>query len=86
MEALEDFTGGLAEYYDLRGKQPADLPKILKKSFGRQTLMACSISADPNIVEAEQPNGLIRGHAYSITDVRSVWEPTQLALNSRDKK
>ncbi|KAL5965764.1 Calpain-A [Taenia solium] len=72
IEALEDFTGGLAEYYDLRGKQPADLFKILTKCYARQTLMASSISPDPNVLEAQQPNGLIRGHAYSITKVAQV--------------
>uniref|UniRef100_A0A5K3EHA2 Calpain catalytic domain-containing protein n=1 Tax=Mesocestoides corti TaxID=53468 RepID=A0A5K3EHA2_MESCO len=72
VEALEDFTGGLAEFYDLRGKQPADLSKILTKSYARRTLMACSIGADPNVVEAELPNGLIRGHAYSITKIANV--------------
>ena len=28
--------------------------------------------ADPNSVEAELPNGLIMGHAYSVTDVKLV--------------
>ncbi|VDO04459.1 unnamed protein product [Rodentolepis nana] len=72
IEALEDFTGGLAEFYDLRGKEPKDFSKILAKSFARQTLMSCSISADPQVVEARQPNGLIKGHAYSITSVAEV--------------
>jgi calpain len=27
---------------------------------------------DPNIVEAEMPNGLIKGHAYSVTKVCHV--------------
>ncbi|KAM3185356.1 hypothetical protein ACTXT7_006534 [Hymenolepis weldensis] len=72
IEALEDFTGGLAEYYDLRGKEPKDFSKILSKSYARQTLMSCSISADPRVVEARQPNGLIKGHAYSITRIAEV--------------
>merc|ERR1712002_663386 len=35
-------------------------------------LMGCSIDADPNELEAKLDNGLIMGHAYSITDVRKV--------------
>lgn len=72
IEALEDFTGGLGESYDLRGKEPKDFSKILSKCFARQTLMSCSISADPQVVEARQSNGLIKGHAYSITSVAEV--------------
>ncbi|VDN09837.1 unnamed protein product, partial [Dibothriocephalus latus] len=72
VEALEDFTGGLAEFYDLRGKQPADLEQILHHCYTRKSLMACSINADPNVVEARQSNGLIRGHAYSITKIADV--------------
>nr|CDS34356.1 calpain A [Hymenolepis microstoma] len=72
IEALEDFTGGLGENYDLRGKEPKDFSKILAKCFTRQTLMSCSINADPHVLEARQPNGLIKGHAYSITSVAEV--------------
>ncbi|KAF8561011.1 hypothetical protein P879_03251 [Paragonimus westermani] len=71
-EALEDFTGGIAEMFELRDKCPPDLLKIMLKSQERCSLMACSIQADPNRVEAELPNGLIMGHAYSVTSVKVV--------------
>ena len=29
--------------------------------------MGCSIEPDPNVVEARMDEGLVRGHAYSIT-------------------
>ena len=35
-------------------------------------MMGCSIDADPNVFEKKMDNGLIAGHAYSITDVRKV--------------
>lgn len=35
-------------------------------------MMGCSIEPDPNVLEAETPEGLIRGHAYSITKVKFV--------------
>lgn len=34
--------------------------------------MGCSLDADPNVTEAQLDNGLIRGHAYSITRVKYV--------------
>lgn len=34
--------------------------------------MGCSIEADPNVWEARLPNGLVKGHAYSITGMRIV--------------
>ncbi|XP_077996689.1 calpain-1 catalytic subunit-like isoform X2 [Glandiceps talaboti] len=72
VEAMEDFTGGVAELYDLRGKQPKNLFSVMKTAMGRQSLLGCSINAHPNQVEAKQSNGLIMGHAYSITGVRKV--------------
>nr|XP_042907830.1 calpain-A isoform X5 [Parasteatoda tepidariorum] len=70
-EAMEDFTGGVTEVYEL-SKAPPNFYKILHKAFDRWSLLSCSIEPDPNIVEAEMPNGLIRGHAYSITKVKLV--------------
>lgn len=70
-EAMEDFTGGVTELYEMN-KAPPNLFSILLKAFQRWSLMSCSIEPDPNIVEMELPNGLIRGHAYSITKVKLV--------------
>uniref|UniRef100_A0A914VHK1 Cytosolic ca2+-dependent cysteine protease calpain n=1 Tax=Plectus sambesii TaxID=2011161 RepID=A0A914VHK1_9BILA len=70
-EAMEDFTGGLCEMFELRNP-PKDLFPIMLKANERQSLMGCSLEADPNIFEARQSNGLVRGHAYSITDVKLV--------------
>ncbi|XP_034130156.1 calpain-A isoform X2 [Drosophila guanche] len=67
-EALEDFTGGVSEWYDLK-EAPGNLFAILQKAADRNSMMGCSIEPDPNVLEAETPQGLIRGHAYSITKV-----------------
>ncbi|XP_037087071.1 calpain-B-like isoform X2 [Pollicipes pollicipes] len=67
-EAMEDFSGGVTEMYDI-DKAPDNLFQILQKADERKSLMGCSIEPDPNVLEAELPNGLIRGHAYSITKV-----------------
>lgn len=65
-EAMEDFTGGVTEMYELN-EAPSNLFHILEKGFERNSMMGCSIEPDPNVTEAETPQGLIRGHAYSIT-------------------
>ncbi|XP_031840305.1 calpain A isoform X4 [Nomia melanderi] len=70
-EAMEDFTGGVTEMYQM-DDTPPNLYSILLKAYERSSLMGCSIEPDPNVLEAETPQGLIRGHAYSITRVKYV--------------
>ena len=71
-EALEDFTGGVTEFFDLKKDVPKNLFDMMLKSFNRCSLMGCSIEADPRQTEARLANGLVMGHAYSITDVKMV--------------
>lgn len=71
-EAMEDFTGGLTEVMDLGEKAPANLFSIALTLQTRSSLMACSLDDPDGAIEAEGPMGLITGHAYSITDVRTV--------------
>ncbi|THD23657.1 Calpain-2 catalytic subunit [Fasciola hepatica] len=68
-EAMEDFTGGLTELVDLGLKTPENLFTMMERAHSRASLMACSIDANPDLVEAEGPFGLIMGHAYSVTAV-----------------
>ncbi|XP_011304758.1 calpain-A isoform X2 [Fopius arisanus] len=70
-EAMEDFTGGVTEMYQMN-ETPPNLFSILLKAFERNSMMGCSLEPDPNVLEAETPQGLIRGHAYSITRVKYV--------------
>uniref|UniRef100_A0A1B0GLJ6 Calpain catalytic domain-containing protein n=1 Tax=Lutzomyia longipalpis TaxID=7200 RepID=A0A1B0GLJ6_LUTLO len=70
-EAMEDFTGGVTEMYDLK-EAPPNLYSILLKGMERNSMMGCSLEPDPNVLEAETSEGLIRGHAYSITKVQMV--------------
>ncbi|XP_071050221.1 calpain-A-like isoform X2 [Onthophagus taurus] len=80
-EAMEDFTGGVTEMYEMNASPP-NLFKIVLKAFERSSLMGASLEPDPNVLEAETGEGLIRGHAYSITRVRYVDIETP---NSRGK-
>ncbi|XP_032781141.1 calpain-B isoform X2 [Daphnia magna] len=70
-EAMEDFTGGVSEMYELN-QAPPNLFKILLKAHERSSLMSCAIEPDPDQLEAETPLGLIKGHAYSITSVKMM--------------
>ena len=77
-EAMEDFTGGITEIIDLKGdnrKKPESQDKlfeIMMQSQSKMSLMGCSIEANPRVTEAKLTNGLIMGHAYSVTAVKEV--------------
>ncbi|XP_055353273.1 calpain-9-like [Paramacrobiotus metropolitanus] len=70
-EAMEDFTGGLAENYALK-TAPQNLFLIIQRSFELGALMSCSIEATTAQIESRLPNGLVMGHAYSVTDVKLI--------------
>uniref|UniRef100_A0A914H1V6 Calpain catalytic domain-containing protein n=1 Tax=Globodera rostochiensis TaxID=31243 RepID=A0A914H1V6_GLORO len=73
-EALEDMTGGLTEFFDLQ-QPPENLMQMMARGFEMGSLFGCSIEADPKVWEARLPNGLVKGHAYSITGMRMVPTP-----------
>ncbi|XP_033611579.1 calpain-A [Cryptotermes secundus] len=75
-EAMVDFTGGVTENYEL-SQAPRNMYRIMLKAYERSSLMGCSIEPDPNVVEAQTPEGLIKGHAYSVTKVKYVDIKTQ---------
>ncbi|XP_058462303.1 calpain-B-like isoform X2 [Malaya genurostris] len=70
-EAMEDFTGGLTETFDMKDA-PKDLFSIIEKGFTNHAMFACSLEPDPSKFEAETAQGLIRGHAYSITMAKMI--------------
>lgn len=71
---MEDFTGGLTEHYEIQTAEcPPDLFKVMMKAHQRGSFMGCSITAaDASQMEAVLSNGLIKGHAYSITSMKLV--------------
>ncbi|XP_059889482.1 calpain-9 [Delphinus delphis] len=72
IEAIEDFTAGVAETFTTK-EAPGNFSEILDKALKRGCLVGCSIdirnAAEP---EARTPFGLIRGHAYTVTGVDQV--------------
>uniref|UniRef100_A0A6Q2X9S0 Calpain catalytic domain-containing protein n=1 Tax=Esox lucius TaxID=8010 RepID=A0A6Q2X9S0_ESOLU len=71
-EGFEDFTGGIAENYELR-KAPSDLFQIIKKALESGALLGCSIDitsqADSEAITYQK---LVKGHAYSLTGATEV--------------
>jgi calpain len=69
-EAQEDFTGGVAEIFYLKNNIPSNFYRILEKSFEKNSLICCSMDAKEDEVEELTPQGLVKGHAYSITKIK----------------
>ncbi|XP_023386799.1 calpain-2 catalytic subunit [Pteropus vampyrus] len=71
-EGFEDFTGGIAEWYELR-KAPSNLFRIIQKALQKGSLLGCSIditsAADSEAVTFQK---LVKGHAYSVTGAEEV--------------
>ncbi|KAK7907665.1 hypothetical protein WMY93_016277 [Mugilogobius chulae] len=66
LEAMEDFTGGVTEFFELN-QANEQLFCIMKKALERGSLMGCSIDvASISEMESRMEQGLVRGHAYSI--------------------
>ncbi|XP_040823790.1 calpain-9 isoform X2 [Ochotona curzoniae] len=72
IEAMEDFTGGVAENF-LTRDAPENFYEILEKALKRGSLLGCSIDTrNAAESEARTPFGLIRGHAYTVTGIDQV--------------
>ncbi|XP_036154668.1 calpain-3 isoform X4 [Myotis myotis] len=71
-EAMEDFTGGVTEFFEIKDA-PRDMYKIMKKAIERGSLMGCSIDTIvPVQYETRMACGLVRGHAYSVTGLEEI--------------
>ncbi|XP_051954907.1 calpain-3b isoform X1 [Xyrauchen texanus] len=69
LEAMEDFTGGVTEFYEIT-EAPKELYNIMRKALKRGSLMGCSIDTlVPTAQMTKTVSGLVRGHAYSVTGV-----------------
>uniref|UniRef100_A0A915J9G3 Calpain catalytic domain-containing protein n=1 Tax=Romanomermis culicivorax TaxID=13658 RepID=A0A915J9G3_ROMCU len=80
MEAAQDFTGGVTEYLDIKTR-PKRFRRLMFMGFRLGSILACSMMPNPSITEQRLENGLIRGHAYSVTGITVVnYKSKQLAL------
>ncbi|XP_067889208.1 calpain-5a isoform X1 [Heterodontus francisci] len=79
-DALVDFTGGVSEPIDLvQGNfttvedQRLELFEKLLKVYSREGLISCSIRVTSAAeMETRLSTGLVKGHAYAVTDIRKV--------------
>ncbi|XP_067840183.1 calpain-9 [Heptranchias perlo] len=72
LEAMEDFTGGMGETFDLKDAPP-QLYTLIHKALKRGCMLGCSIDITSAAeTEARTTTGLVKGHAYSITGVDQV--------------
>ncbi|XP_024268175.1 calpain-9 isoform X2 [Oncorhynchus tshawytscha] len=80
-EAMEDFTGGIAYSLPVSSHTPRVMWKALSAALSRGSLLSCFIQAsnyrEIGTVTAE---GLVKGHAYAITDTDTVKNPDGEAL------
>ncbi|XP_030261158.1 calpain-3b isoform X2 [Sparus aurata] len=80
LEAMEDFTGGVTEFFEL-SEAPKDLYSIMRKALQRGSLMGCSIDVfSASELESRTDLGLVRGHAYSIIGLE---ECDEVAKNTK---
>ncbi|XP_041420170.1 calpain-8 isoform X1 [Xenopus laevis] len=72
IEGFEDFTGGIAEVYELK-KAPANLFQVIQKALKAESLLGCSIDiTNAYDTEAITSRKLVKGHAYSVTGAEEV--------------
>uniref|UniRef100_A0A8C1DLB9 Calpain 2, (m/II) large subunit a n=1 Tax=Cyprinus carpio carpio TaxID=630221 RepID=A0A8C1DLB9_CYPCA len=71
-EGFEDFTGGIAEIYELK-QAPSNMFQIIRKALDSGALLGCSIditsAADSEAITYQK---LVKGHAYSLTGAIEV--------------
>ncbi|XP_068088880.1 calpain-13-like isoform X3 [Hyperolius riggenbachi] len=85
-EALVDFTGGVQMDFNL-SNPPPDLRDIVLAAARSGSLMGCTTPGDLHTGNMELQNGLVKGHAYTVTngvqieykngteDIVQLWNP-----------
>ncbi|XP_077398165.1 calpain-12 [Festucalex cinctus] len=72
-EGMEDFTGGIAYSLPASSHAPRVFWRLLTSALTRGSLLSCFIEANSyKEVSKVNADGLIKGHAYAITDTDQV--------------
>uniref|UniRef100_A0A3B4ZGQ8 Calpain-1 catalytic subunit-like n=1 Tax=Stegastes partitus TaxID=144197 RepID=A0A3B4ZGQ8_9TELE len=70
-EAMMDFTGGVYMHIEL-SEPPPDLWELMCRAGKSTNLMSCGTPQGETPANTVLPNGLVQGHAYTVTGVRQV--------------
>ncbi|XP_029448878.1 calpain-13-like isoform X2 [Rhinatrema bivittatum] len=70
-EALVDFTGGVQMQFGLKNPSPF-LQDIILAAIRSKSLMGCSTLKGQEFSNVEMENGLVKGHAYTVTGTEQV--------------
>ncbi|XP_071327400.1 calpain-9-like [Trachinotus anak] len=76
-EALVDFTGGVHICIQL-SDPPPNLWDLMCRAGQSKSLMGCGTAQGETSANTVLPNGLVQGHAYSVTGVKQVMSQGQL--------
>ncbi|KAM4589385.1 calpain-12 isoform 2-T2 [Fundulus diaphanus] len=80
-EGMEDFTGGIAYSIPVTSRTPPVLWRILNAALSRGSLLSCFIQAtNYSEVGKVTTDGLVKGHAYAITDTDKVKKGSEETL------
>ncbi|TSO25237.1 Calpain-1 catalytic subunit [Bagarius yarrelli] len=70
-EALKDFTGGIHMTISPQNERPQALWELIHRAARANSLMGCGTPGN-SAVNAQRNNGLVEGHAYTVTGVTMV--------------
>ncbi|XP_068436937.1 calpain-1 catalytic subunit-like [Clinocottus analis] len=70
-EALVDFTGGVHICIDLK-EPPKDLWEMMCRAGQSKSLMGCGTPQGETSANTVLPNGIVQGHAYAVTGVKTT--------------
>ncbi|XP_029316977.1 LOW QUALITY PROTEIN: calpain-9-like [Cottoperca gobio] len=70
-EAMIDFTGGVHMCIQL-SHSPANLWELMCRAGQSKALMGCGTPQGKTSANSPLPNGLVQGHAYTVTGVKQV--------------
>lgn len=76
-EALVDFTGGVHVCVDLQ-HPPADLWALMTRAAQSRSLMGCGTPQGETSANTVLPNGLVQGHAYTVTGLKELLSQGQM--------
>ncbi|XP_041809113.1 calpain-1 catalytic subunit-like isoform X2 [Chelmon rostratus] len=76
-EALVDFTGGVHICIPL-SDPPSNLWELMYRAAKSRSLMGCGTPQGETSENTVLPNGLVQGHAYTVTGIKQVMSQGQL--------